>query len=246
MPARQHINMVNLERLDRGKTYRQILRLTEWREGGQAPIIREYPLTISTMTYFQGFRGKLWLWGLRGDFPGFAWNFAAGSILAAFTILLMSVFALPFYPSWQDQLQHGFMNFGTALATCIIGTADLLRQLHLYYVLIIGLLTGGIGAYTGFGKGHTNYTEKQSARIFRRVARSMLLPLFIGLLIWEQNHLPATISNSTASFFWLAGGSLLASLFTLLIAHTITLLRIRVERYLRLRYTDLLHPPGKE
>src|SRR5581483_7241929 len=143
----------NLETLDRGKTYRQTLRLTEWREDGRAPIIREYPMTISTMTYFQGFRGKLWLWGLRGDLPGFAWNFATGSALGALTIFLMSAFAFPFYAPWQDQLQHGLMTFGTTLETGIIGAADLLRQLQVYFVLLVGLLTGGIGAYAGIGKG---------------------------------------------------------------------------------------------
>lgn len=245
IPARKHMNIVNLETLDRGQTYHKTLRLTERREYGRPPVIREYPITLSTMTYFQGFGGKLWLWGLRGGFPGFVWNFAAGSALAILVLLFMFTFAIPFHAVWQDQLQHGGMTFGMALETCIMGAADILGQLHVYFVLIVGLTTGSIGVYAGFRKGYTHYTEKQSAKIFKKVALCLALPVFVVLLIWGANHPPAA-SSGIPTPLWLMGGCFLVSLFMLLIIYAITLMRSRTEQYLRIRYVDLLNPPGKE
>ena len=245
MPAHQLINLVNLEALDRGKTYRQVLRIVEWREEGRPPILYEYPLTLSTMTYFQGLRGKLWLWGLRGDLPGFGWNFAAGAILAGFVIVATSVLTVPLYASWQDQVQHGSMTFWIALASCIIGAAEMLRQLHLYFLLFIGLITGGIGAYTGFRRGHTNYTEEQSSRIFKKIGRNLVALLCVFLLFWGITH-PPIAANSSVSPYWILGGSLLVGLCTLLLLQAITRLRTYAERYIRKRYADLVNPSGKE
>jgi hypothetical protein len=239
------MNIVNLETLERGRTYRQVLRLTERREYGNPPVIHEYPITLSTMTYFQGFGGKLWRWGLRGDLPGFVWNFVSGSALAIFVLLFLWSFAIPLHVFWQGQIQHGGMTIGTTLEIGLMGAIDFLGQLHVGFVLIVGLITGSIGAYTGLRKGHANYREKQSARIFKRASLYLILPFFIVLLIWGANHEPA-VSSNIPIIPWLMGGSLLVSLFTVLIIYAITVIRSRVEQYLRLYYADLLNPPGKE
>jgi hypothetical protein len=245
MPARQAIQLVNLEGLERGKTYRQVLRIAEWREAGQPPVLHEYPLTITTMTYFQGLRGKLWLWGLRGDFPGFVWNFATGAVLAGVVIACMSILAAPLYGLWQDQMQHGAMNVGTALMSCLIGAAEMLRQLNLAFLLLIGLITGGIGAYTGFRRGHTSYTEQQSAGIFKKIGRKLVPLVFVFMLFWGIIH-PPVAADSSASPYWIVGGSLLVALCVLLLIHAMTHIRARAERFVRRWYADLVNPPGKE
>jgi hypothetical protein len=242
-PARQSIKLVDLGELERGKTYRQVLRIVEWREAGRPPILHEYSLTITTMTYFQGLRGKLWLWGLRGDFPGFAWNFAAGAVLAGFVIGLVSALAAPFYVPWQDQVQHGAMNIGIALMSCMIGAAEMVRQLNLSFLLLVGLITGGVGAYTGFRRGHTSYTEQQSAGIFKKIGRKLVPLLCVFMLFWGIIHPPAA---SSASPLWIIGGSLLVSLCMLLLIHVMALIRVYAERYIRRRYAHLVNPPGKE
>jgi hypothetical protein len=245
IPAHKHINIINLETLERGQTYRQVLRLTERREYGRPPVIHEYPITLSTMTYLQGFGGILWRWGLRGGFPGFLWNFVAGSALATSVLLFLLSFAIPLHAFWQTQLQHGGLTSGMILGTSMMGTIDLLDQLHVCFVLIVGLITGSIGARAGFKQGHASYTEKQSARIFKKVALRLILPIFIVLLIWGSNNEPATSSGIPIPP-WLIGGSLSITLFTMLIIYAITLIRSRVEQYLRLYRADLLNPPGKE
>jgi hypothetical protein len=244
-PAYHYIKLVNLEGLDRGKTYRQVLRIVEWREVGQPPIFHEYPLTITTMTYFQGLRGKLWLWGLRGDFPGFVWNFATGAVLAGLMIGFTSVLAAPFYALWQNQVQHGVMNAGTALMSCVIGAAEMGHQLNLFFLLLVGLITGGIGAYTGFRRGHTSYTEQQSASIFKKIGNKLVPLLCVFMLFWGIIH-PPTAAESNTSPYWIIGGSLLISLCMVLLIHVMTLIRTYAERYIRKRYADLVNPPGKE
>jgi hypothetical protein len=244
-PAYHSIKLIDLEALDRGKTYRQVLRIVEWREVGQPPILHEYPLTITTMTYFQGLRGKLWLWGLRGDFPGFVWNFATGAVLAGFVIGFTSVLAAPFYAPWQNQVQHGAMNAGTALMSCVIGAAEIGHQLNLFFLLLVGLITGGIGAYTGFRRGHTSYTEQQSAGIFKKLGNKLVPLLCVFILFWGVVH-PPMAAESNASPYWIIGGSLLISLCMVLLIHVMTLIRTYAERYIRRRYTNLVNPPGKE
>lgn len=245
IPAHKYVNFVNLEALERGQAYRQVLRLKERREYGRPFVIHEYPITLSTMTYFQGFGGVLWRWGLRGGFPGFLWNFVAGSALATFVLLLLLSFAIPLHVFWQAQFQPRGLTSSMVLEASMMGTIDLLGQLHVYFVLIVGLITGSIGARAGFKQGHANYTEKQNARIFKKVVLRLILPIFIILLIWGSNHEPAA-SSGIPTPPWLIGGSLLITLFTALIIYAITLIRSRIEQYLRLYHANLLNPPGKE
>ncbi len=245
MPTHKHIHIVNLETLEQGQTYRQTLRLTERREYGRPPVIHEYPITLSTMTYFQGFRGMLWRWGLRGGLPGFLWNFVAGSALATFILLLLLSFATPLHAFWQAELQHGVLTSGMVLGASMMGIIDLLGQLHVYFVLIAGLITGSIGARAGFNQGHASYTEKQSARIFKKVVLRLILPIFIVLLIWGSSHEPAANSGIPTPP-WLIGGCLAITFFIALIIYALTLIRSRIEQYLRLYHADLLNPPGKE
>jgi hypothetical protein len=173
------------------------------------------------------------------------WNFATGAVLAGFVIGCMSVLAAPLYALWQNQVQHGVMNVGTALMSCVIGAAEMGHQLNLFFLLLVGLITGGIGAYTGFRRGHTSYTEKQSARIFKKIGNKLVPLLCVFILFWGIIH-PSAAAESRAAPFWILGGSLLISLCMLLLIHVMTLIRTYVERYIRKRYANLVNPPGKE
>src|SRR5205814_1639553 len=67
------LRFINLTQLNQGHTYRRNVTLSMLAEGGVYVSPQTFPITISTMRFHQGLRGKLWLYGLRGNVPGLLW-----------------------------------------------------------------------------------------------------------------------------------------------------------------------------
>jgi hypothetical protein len=242
-PARKQLFLCNLHILERGKTYRQKLHLVEQREFGKPPTIHEYPLTISTMTYLQGLRGKLWRWGLRGNLPGLLWNFAAGAVLSSIMLLLFPFLMLPFHMGWHKGLNSP-ARFDLALQATITGAVDLLAHLNVMFILMVGLLAGAIGLFTGLGKGHADYTIEKSAQTFRKAALRSSFFLLVFLAIWKNSFLMRA-DLSEAYQFWYFCGVLLVAILAFITLNIVNMLRTALEKHLRQRYAALLNPPGK-
>ena len=220
--------------------------------------MQTFPITLRTLSFFRGLRGILWRWGLRGGLVGFAWNFAAGALLAFLLYLLLPAIvpASYLYSSPYD------VSFGTFMQKVIVGTVALLSPLGDLYTLgnkfplIVGAITGLVGFGVGNGKGHTDFTEKRSTANFRTWTFWLSCAFVIGLLIWDQGGLvigQAFQYGSNYSYgsgyvlraFLLGGGSIMLGILTFIIACIVATARYRVEKYLRKRYEELLNPPGR-
>ena len=252
MPASAGITLVNLQHLKRGRRYKRILRVAEQREYGGQPIVHEYPITLKTMSYYQGFRGMLWRWGLRGDLPGLVWNAVAGFLLALIFSWLLLKIVSPAYSQWLRAWAGKPLNLTGVLLACLGGFLGELQHVpHLSVTLITGVISGILGFFTGFGKGHTSYTASNSAQTFRKAALWASILLFFVLLFLLDGYktigfaLQKGGDNMAVAALFVGGGSLLTSLLVWLILHIISMIRIWGEKALRTRYATLLTPKGR-
>lgn len=258
MPYTGKINLQQLATLSRGHRYQRTLTLLIAGEYGKPPTIQKFPFTFGTMGFFRGLRGRLWLWGLRGGLVGLAWNFAAGVLLAFLISLLLR--AIP--ASWLNETTYD-VSFGTIMQNLIAGTTGLLQQplgdlppvWWNSFPLIVGAITGLVGFGIGNFKGHTDYTEERGARSFRIWTFWFAVAFVITLLIVDQGGTAIVQAfqygqgyngnYAVLSAFWLGGGSIMLGILTFIIGCIVAAARYRVEKYLRERYKELLHPPGR-
>lgn len=256
MPATKIITLMNLAALGRGGKYQRTLTMSVAGAYGHQPAVQKFPITLKTMSFFRGLRGILWRWGLRGGLVGFAWNFAVGALIA-FLLYLLIPALVPASYLYQPAYD---VSFGTIMQSMITGSVALLRPFGDLYTLgnmfplIIGGITGLVGMVVGYGKGHANYSEKQSSSAFRKWAFWLCLALVVALAILDQGG--ATIAQAFQSgesyngtyyvltAFMLVGGSLIIGILAFIIACIVVTIRYRVEKYLRDRYQALLKPPG--
>jgi hypothetical protein len=258
MPASKTISLMNLSALGRGRKYKRALTISVAGAYGQPQAMQKFPITLKTMRFFRGLRGRLWQWGLRGGLVGFAWNFAAGGLLA----LLLSVLIPVLVPaSYLYQTTYD-VSFGTLMQNLIIGTVVLLQHplgdiptFWNSFPVLVGGITGLVGFGVGNFKGHTDYSEQRSASAFRKWTFWFSVAFTIVLLIVDQGG--SAIGQAlqygqsygggyyVLNAFLLGGGSIMIGILTFIIACIVASIRYRVERYLRKRYKDLLNPPGR-
>lgn len=236
----------NLEQLGRGKRYQKTLRMIERREYDQPPVVHEYPLAIKTMSYFQGFRGALWRWGLRGDIPGFFWNAIAGGGLAWIVLqILTHIYSATSTQWFSEASQH--LTVGNAFLIAFAGAIDELLSLPggNSFALDIAIMAGILGFFTGMGKGHTSYTAQASSQGFRKGARLFLVLCLFMLPALFHGYAFLASSNSIMALFY-DGGSIIVCLLVWLIIRILVMIRSLTEKYLRTHYAPLLEPEGKE
>jgi hypothetical protein len=252
IPADRKITLTNLEKLKRGKRYERTLRISKQREYGNKPVIHEYPIVLKTMSYFQGFRGLLWRFGLRGGIPGLVWNAGIG-ILLAFTIsqVLLNQVYFP-YNHWYSEVNYPF-DAGSVLRICLLEFFNFLQQIpYISFILITGIIMGIAGFLTGIGKGHTSYRERNSHGSFVK-STFWLSMLFFPILffltngyIFLQTALAYSSNDNTLAALCDASGSLLICCLIFLIACVIARIRTWTEKILRRQYKDLLLPKAGE
>jgi uncharacterized membrane protein len=138
-----------------------------------------------------------------------------------------------------------------------VGTVALLHPLGGVYSLgekfplIVGAITGLVGFGVGYGKGHTNYTEKHSASAFRVWTFWFSLAFAITLLVLDRagyaigQMLQRTGVYAFPKATMLAGGAIIIGILTFIIASIVASVRYRLEEHLRDRYKELLNPPGR-
>lgn len=257
MSATKVITLMNLTALGRGRKYQRALAMSVAGAYGQPPTIQKFPITLETMSFFRGLRGILWRWGLRGGLVGFAWNFAVGALLA-FLLYLLIPALVPASYLYQPAYD---VSFGTIMQSMIAGSVALLHPFGDLYTLgnmfplIIGGITGLIGSIVGYGKGHSDYSEKQSSSAFHKWAFWLCLVLVAALLILDQGGSAIVQAfqsggsyNGTyyiLSAFVTGGGSLTIGTLAFIITCIVVTIRYRVQKYLRDRYQTLLKPPGR-
>ncbi len=259
MPASKVITPMNLQMLSRGRKYQRTLTMSVAGAYDQPPTTQEFPITLRTQSFFQGLRGILWRWGLRGGFVGFAWNFAVGAALAFLPYLIIPAI-IP--ATHLNQIAHDFSLGTTMMEYLVAGIVALL--LHPFgdsntfinsFPLVVGGMTGLVGFVVGKGKGHANYSEKRSASAFRKGAVWLALIFVVALLVIDQGgsaigqalqYGGSYNGNSyVLNAFFLAGGSITISLLSFIIACIVATMRYHAEEYLRNRYKKLLNPPGR-
>ncbi|GAC1383145.1 MAG: hypothetical protein NVS4B7_17580 [Ktedonobacteraceae bacterium] len=252
MPATRRIVLEKLPLLNRGSKYQRSLTMRVAGAYGEPQQPQKFPITLETMSFFRGFRGRLWRFGLRGGFVGFAWNFVVGTLLAFLLYLLLRALVPTAYPAINDLSFNSFMQIALA------GVIDLFRPLGsspyalgIPFPLLVGAIMGVAGFSTGYGKGHANYTEKESASTFRQWTFWLSVIFVLLLLLLNQGgtslvqalNIPS-ISNTIDAFYF-TGRDIVVGILTFILGCIIATLRYRGEKFLRNHYKDLLNPPGR-
>lgn len=258
MPATKTITLMNLPMLGRGRKYQRTLTMSVAGAFGRPPAMQKFPITLRTMSFFRGLRGRLWQWGLRGGLVGFAWNCAAGTLLA-FALSLLIPAIVPASYLYQPASDVSFSSF---MQNLIAGTFMLLQHplgdiptFWNSFPVIVGGITGLVGFGVGNGTGHTDYSEKRGASAFRNWTFWFSVAFTIVLLILDQggNAIGQAFQygqSYTGSYyilnaFLLGGGSIMIGILTFFIACIVASIRYRVEKHLRKRYAELLKPLGR-
>jgi hypothetical protein len=255
LPATREIPLLNLPRLSRGRTYRRSLDMFVLGAYRQQPATQKFPITLKTMSFFRGLRGKLWQWGLRGGFVGLAWNFVIGTVLGFICLLLTNALV----PASYQYQPLSDVSFGTCLQSVVLGILDLFRPLHETsyalgnaFPLIVGAMTGLAGFFVGHSKGHSDYSSKKSAAAFRWWLFWLAL-IFIALLLALNPggmSISTALSNSASTIptlyaFHYAGGDIALGIITFILGCIVATIRYRTEQYLRKHYNTLLLPSGR-
>ncbi len=269
-PASKTLRLDNLEQMRRGSTYQRKLFIGRRGENGQLAE-EELSIKLQTMWFFDGLRGKLWTWGLRGGMVGLLWNFAAGTLLALFFFLLVPAVVSQTYLDWGTQL-NSQLSSGIVLEAIATGFVDALQFAQfiphhpIAFPFIVGAVLGFVGFWVGLGKGHMDYTERRNAVGFRKGA-FLLSALYVPLLLYFDGGfitIPvgfqalgrySTSYSSGASIYvnyqivtaiqYMVGG-ILAGCLIFLLACILASIRYRLEKYVRNRYQALLDPPGRQ
>ena len=252
MPATRQIALVNLPQLRRGRTYRRSLTMSVMGANGKPQQLQKFPITLKTMSFFRGLRGRLWQFGLRGGFVGFIWNFVVGTLLALLLYGLLRAF-IPASSATIDDL-----SINSLLYIVLAGVNDLLKPLGslpdalgLAFPLLVGAIMGVAGFGVGYGKGHANYGEKKGAFAFRWWVFWLSL-IFLGLLLLrDQAGILLSDAMNTPSFahtidaVYFIGRDSVLGILTFILGCIIAILRSWSEKFLRNRYKNLLNPSGR-
>jgi len=238
MPGSAKLELKNLSQLKRGRTYQRKLYL---RVLGENKHVTEYslPMTLRPMRFYQGLRGKLWMWGLRGGIPGLLWNAAAGGLLAM--ILSWVIPALVSQSLFDRPEKVSTIWFpGNMLQAVITGLLNVLRfgaliPVHrLAFPLVVAAIMGFVGFWTGIGKGHSDYQARQNASNFR--IRAFWISLIYMLYLLYPDGAYNSFQVTSAPF---------AGLLIFLLACLLASVHYRLERYIRYHYRAMLNPSGR-
>jgi hypothetical protein len=242
-PIRFPIFLQNFQQMEHGQTWHGKLRVNTYTSNDQSSVTREYPLTLSTMEYRQGFRWHLWNWGLRGGWPGLVRNFLAGVAVSLIFFLLIIAFVR--VPSPLES--NSFLS--SAFQAGILGTISMISSFLSYkFVLFTGALAGVIGSVIGWKKGYADYSDKQNARNYMTAGFWSSL-VSISLLLYASwgYHIAASygllLDDHWLRFAQIAG-CLLVGLLMYLSIWVLSLMRRLVEQRLRRNYSSLLKPQG--
>jgi hypothetical protein len=245
--ASQQIYLQNLSSLKRGRTYRRQLLLSVRQEFGQPPQVQQFPIMLKPMRFYQGLRGKLWTFGLRGGPVGFFWHFASAALLAFLPFLLIQKL-IP-----QEFLSSSFTEITAGTIFQRLAGGVLFAMIFLQYKFI--LITAGIAGFAGFwvGKklGHTDYTAKQGAHALRLWGFWLSLIFAAILLYWDQGLAFMTQNDyynqdaQISYFVFFIGASVLIWLLLFLIMLILAATRSKLEQFLRTHYASLMNLPGR-
>jgi hypothetical protein len=236
--------------LSPGKTYQYALKLYQVREYATAQGVQEYPITLKTLHSWQGLRGILWRWGLRGGFPGLGWNFIAGLILNYLVFQVCGKLALSSYLHWSPSTVK-VASFASITSALLAGIVRSINTFGNNLTLAIAILFGIAGFWTGIGKGHTTYPAGQNARGFRKGMAWLLLLLVPCMMIQDQSGQRFAMSFNKAGAPWpftvlcFNLRDLIIGILVFLLACIMAAIHSHLENYLRARYVQLLNPDGR-
>jgi hypothetical protein len=218
----------NLADLEYGETYTYTLRMSILREYQQPPVMRDFPITIHTMLFRDGFRRQLWKWGLRGHLPGLGWNFLMGAALALLVLLL------------ADRIPYSISNQSNQFQLFLFEVKEtLVAYLSIKFVLMSAAITGFIGLCVGGGKGHANYSAASNANDFRRWGFWCAFIPFGILLYLERSYL----DRGTLPLLSI-GIDLTIGIIVYFIIIILSFVRSLIEQSLRKQNIELLKPQG--
>ena len=249
LPYTTQVYFDDLSQLKRGRTYIHKLDLFIDGAYGSSPTRQQFPIVLKTLRFYQGLRGKLWLFGLRGNLPGAIWSALLGLIFSFLFLQLFSGLLFPWYfssaaassPQW-DMVNMTLVNFN----------ADIIF-LGPYFIWSIAALVGWTGLVVGLGKGHDEhdvrrgYNARRGSKAFRRWHVWLLGPgAVLALLFWDRDFLYITSNqvrpNDIAAVLL---GYLVLWFLVALIASLIAWLRSRLEKFVRRHYAGLLLLAGR-
>lgn len=249
LPYTTQVHFHDLSQLKRGHTYIHKLNLSIYGAYGVPPITQHFPITLKTMYGFQGLRGRLWLFGLRGNLPGLFWSTISGLFLAFLWTRLFSGLLFPWYLSSK----FGQLPQWDLLSLTLAHLDFVFFLLGPYFVWFIAAMTGLVGLCVGFGKGHDKqdsrqgYNARRGSQTFRRWHFWLLGPAaLLALAVWDKDLLyissgPLPPVNISAVFL----SYLLLWLLIMLISSLVAWFRSRLEQFIRQHYADLLQLPGR-
>lgn len=264
MPGRASIELEYLWQLKRGRTYRRKLYMRVRGERGQFEE-EALPIELKTMSFFRGMRGRLWAWGLRGGIPGLAWNSVAGGLLALLLFWLIPALIPQLFFSWPEQVGNG-LTLGIILQAILAGLAYALRfdallpGYTLAFPLVVVAILGLAGFWTGRGKGHSDYKERQNAKEFRLCVflASVIYPFYLMYPDGGYSAIGAAFQYGGSDYYGseyrnylivnaiqYSAGALLVWLLIFIIACLLASVHYRLERYLLYQNGVLLNPPGR-
>ncbi len=244
--ARENLYLYHLDELKRNATYKYSLLLSVRQEFGRPPRTQQFPVVLTPMHFYQGLRGKLNIFGLRGGLFGLLWHFASAALLALlFYQLIQKLVPQSFYSLSSD------ITFNTIMQDLGNGVLYVMGFLQEKFVLITAGITGFIGFWLGRKKGHKNYTAVQGARSL--IGRGFWFSLLFALILvfWDQGvTLLGQIGNLSAnmqilSVIFVIGASVAIWLLIFLIVLLVAGLRSLLESVVRARYASLLLPQGR-
>jgi hypothetical protein len=254
MPATARLDLENLSRLKRGRMYQRRLYV---RVRGENKRVTKYafPITLRPMRFYQGLRGKLWIWGLRGGIPGLLWNAAAGGLLAMFLAWLIPALVSQSLFNWPEKVSTTW-TLSSILQAVITGLLNVLRfgelmPVHrLAFPLVVAAIMGFVGFWTGIGKGHSNYKVRQNAASFRIGAFWLSLLYMLYLLYPDATYYSSGTALQGSSSgrdytTYLVASAPFAGLLIFLLACFLASVHYRLEKYIRYHYREMLKPPGR-
>ena len=260
MPASASIELDHLSQLKRGRRYRRKFYMNVRSEKGQSNN-QALSVELKTMSFFRGLRGRLWVWGLRGNIPGLLWNAAAGALLAVILLWLIPALIPQTFLGWSDQVGSN-LSLGIIVQACLAGLVSMLRFDAIIpghamgFPWVVAALLGFVGFWVGIGKGHSDYQERQNAAGFRKGAFWLALCYVLYLLYPEGGYSAISTAfqygNSIYRNYLIVNGiqysisALLLWMLIFLIACLLAFLHYRVEKLLRYQNREMLNPPGRQ